>query len=37
MEIGIPGRENATMVPGVKADYFHRLVGNRKTNFGFFM
>ena len=37
MEIGIPRRKNAAMVPGVKPDYFHRLVSNGKTNFGFFV
>src|SRR5262245_65786565 len=35
MEIGIPGRKNTTMMPRVKADYFHRLVGDGKVKFGF--
>ena len=37
MEIGIAKRKNAAMIPGVKPDYFHRLVGDGKANFGFFV
>jgi hypothetical protein len=37
MEIGIPRRKDAAMVPGVKPDYLHRLVSNWKPNFGFFV
>jgi len=35
MKIGIPGRKNTMMMPGVEADYFHRLVGDGKVKFGF--
>src|SRR5262245_30072225 len=37
MEIGIAKRKNVVMMPGVKSDHFHRLVGDGKANFGFFL